>query len=107
MAKKKQSKKINFFVRFWNGQLSLPMSYWGVGIGFGIIFGIIVGLFVGIMGMSDDAMYGFIIPFQIFTVVGIWRSSNNYKGPKFWAVLAKIAIVLGVLSNFGQMLAGV
>ena len=107
MVKKKQSKKENFFVRFWNGKLSLPMSYWGVGVGFGIIFGIIVGLFVGIMGMSDDAMYGFLIPFQIFTVVGIWRSSNNYKGPKFWAVLAKIAIVLGVLSNFGQMLAGV
>ncbi len=105
--KKKQSKKINFFVRFWNGQLSLPMSYWGVGVGLGIIFGMIVGLFVGIMGMSDDALYGFLIPFQIFTVVGIWRSSNNYKGPKFWAVLAKIAIVLGVLSNFGQMLAGV
>ena len=105
--KKKQSKKINFFVRFWNGQLSLPMSYWGVGVGLGIIFGMIVGLFVGIMGMSDDALYGFLIPFQIFTVVGIWRSSNNYKGPKFWAVLAKIAIVLGVLSNFGQMLVGV
>ena len=107
MVKKKQSKKINFFVRFWNGQLSLPMSYWGVGVGLGIIFGMIVGLFVGIMGMSDDALYGFLIPFQIYTVVGIWRSSNNYKGPKFWAVLAKIAIVLGVLSNFGQMLAGV
>ncbi len=107
MARKSKSKKENFFVRFWNGQLSLPMSYWGVGVGLGIIFGMIVGLFVGIMGMSDDALYGFLIPFQIFTVVGIWRSSNNYKGPKFWAVLAKIAIVLGVLSNFGQMLAGV
>jgi len=107
MARKSKSKKENFFVRFWNGQLSLPMSYWGVGVGLGIIFGTIVGLFVGIMEMSDDALYGFLIPFQIYTVVGIWRSSNNYKGPKFWAVLAKIAIVLGVLSNFGQMLVGV
>ena len=106
MARVNRSKKENFFVSFWNGQLSLPMSYWGVGVGFGIIFGIIVGLFIGIMGMSEDALYGFLIPFQIYTVVGIWRSSNNYKGPKFWAVLAKIAIVLGVLSNFGQILAG-
>ena len=107
MVKRKKLQKENFFVRFWNGHLSLPMSYWGVGVGLGIIFGMIVGLFVGIMEMSDDALYGFLIPFQIYTVVGIWRSSNNYKGPKFWAVLAKIAIVLGVLSNFGQMLAGV
>ncbi len=107
MARKTGSKKENFFVNFWNGQLSLPMSYWGVGVGLGIIFGVIIGLFTGIMGMSDDAMWGFIIPFQIYTFVGIWRSSDRYKGPKFWAILAKIAIVLGVLSNFGQMIAGV
>ena len=103
----KKSKKKNFFVLFWNGKLSLPMSYWGVGVGLGIVFGFIVGVFTVVTGMSDDAIWGFLIPFQIYTVVGIWRSSNNYKGPKFWAVLAKIAIVLGVLSNFGQMLAGV
>ena len=83
------------------------MSYWGVGVGLGIAFGFIVGIFTVLMGMSEDAMWGFLIPFQIYTVVGIWRSSNNYKGPKFWAVLAKIAIVLGVISNFGQMIAGV
>ncbi len=107
MVKKKYSKKENFFVRFWNGQLSLPMSYWGVGVGLGIVYGTIIGIFIGLMGMSEEAMWGFLIPFQIYTVVGIWRSSNNYRGPKFWAVLAKIAIVIGVLSNFGQMLAGV
>ncbi len=103
----KKSKKKNFFVLFWNGKLSLPMSYWGVGVGLGIVFGFIVGVFTVVTGMSDDAIWGFLIPFQIYTVVGIWRSSNNYKGPKFWAVLAKIIIVLGVISNFAQMLAGV
>ena len=72
MVKRKKSKKENFFVRFWNGQLSLPISYWGVGVGFGIIFGMTVGLFIGIMGMNEDALYGFLIPFQIYTVVGIW-----------------------------------
>ena len=39
MAKRKKSQNENFFVRFWNGDLSLPMSYWGVGVGIGIIFG--------------------------------------------------------------------
>ena len=107
MARVKKSKNKNFFVKFWNGELSLPMSYWGVGVGIGILYGGLAGIFTVIAGLSDDALWGFIIPFQIYTVVGIWRSSNNYKGPKFWAVLAKIAIVLGVLSNFGQMLAGV
>ena len=94
MARVKKSKNKNFFVKFWNGELSLPMSYWGVGVGIGILYGGLAGIFTVIAGLSDDA------------VVGIWRSSNNYKGPKFWAVLAKILIVLGVISNFGQILAG-
>ena len=106
MVKRKKSNNENFFVKFWNGKLSLPMSYWGVGLGIGIIYGGLAGIFTFIAGLSDDALWGFIIPFQIFTVVGIWRSSNNYKGPKYWAVLAKIAIVIGILSNLSSLLLG-
>ena len=58
------------------------------------------------LGMHDDAMWGFIIPFQIYTVVGIWRSADRYKGTKLWAILAKIAVVIGVISNFASMLTG-
>ena len=105
MARAKKSND-NFFVRFWNGQLSLPMSYWGVGIGLGIVYGFLVGIITFGLGMSDDAMWGFIIPFQIYTVVGIWRSSDRYKGPKFWAILAKIMIIIGIISNFASLLTG-
>ena len=72
----------------------------------GIAFGFLVGIFTLAVGLSEDAMWGFIIPFQIYTIVGIWRSSDNYKGPKFWAVLAKIAIILGIISSFAQILMG-
>ena len=106
MAKRKISKNDNFFVRFWNGDLSLPMSYWGVGVGIGIIFGFLVGAFTISVGMSEDAMWGFLIPFQIYTVVGIWRSADRYKGPKFWAILAKIAVIIGILSNLMSLLSG-
>ena len=107
MAKKKISKNENFFVRFWNGDLSLPMSYWGVGVGIGIVIGLLIGIFIGAAGMSEDAIWGFLIPFQIYTVVGIWRSANKYDGTKYWAILAKVAVVLGILSNLLSMLAGV
>tara|TARA_B100001250_G_C19692856_1_gene741146 strand:- start:831 stop:1154 length:324 start_codon:yes stop_codon:yes gene_type:complete len=106
MPKTRKSKNINFFVKFWNGELSLPMSYWGVGLCVGIAYGALAGIFVVIAGLSDDALWGFIIPFQIYSVVGIWRSSNNYKGPKFWSVLAKIAIIIGILSNLFSLLLG-
>ena len=46
MVRSKKSKNENFFVRFWNGQLSLPMSYWVVGILMGFAFGFIVGIIV-------------------------------------------------------------
>ena len=107
MAKRKISKNKNFFVRFWNGDLSLPMSYWGVGVGIGIIFGFLVGAFTIAVGMSEDAMWGFFIPFQIYTVVGIWRSADKYRGTKFWAILAKIAVVFGIVSNLFSMIYGV
>ena len=106
MVRKRKSKNENFFVKFWNGELSLPMSYWGVGFGIGILYGGLAGIFTVLVGLSDDALWGFIIPFQIYAVVGIWRSSNNYKGPKFWSVLAKIAVVIGILSNLSSLLLG-
>ena len=107
MAKRKKSQNENFFVRFWNGDLSLPMSYWGVGVGIGLVFGLLIGVFTGAIGMSEDAMWGFLIPFQIYTVVGIWRSADKYKGAKFWAILAKVAVVFGIVSNLFSMIAGV
>ena len=107
MAKRKKSQNENFFVRFWNGDLSLPMSYWGVGVGIGLVFGLLIGVFTGAKGMSEDAMWGFLIPFQIYTVVGIWRSADKYKGAKFWAILAKVAVVFGIVSNLFSMIAGI
>ena len=52
-------------------------------------------------------MWGFLIPFQIYTVVGIWRSADKYKGKKIWAALAKIAVVIGIISNLASMVTGV
>ena len=106
MVRRRKSKNKNFFVKFWDGELSLPMSYWGVGFGIGILYGGLAGIFTVLVGLSDDALWGFIIPFQIYAVIGIWRSSNRYKGPKFWAVLAKIAVVVGILSNLSSLLLG-
>ena len=106
MVRKTKAQKANFFVKFWNGDLSLPMSYWGVGLGLGLVFGFSVGFFTILLGMSEDAIWGFLIPFQIYTVVGIWRSADKYKGAKFWAILAKVAVVFGIVSNLFSMIAG-
>ena len=107
MVKRKKSQNENFFLKFWNGDLSLPMSYWVVGTGFGVAFAFLVGIFTISAGMSEDAMWGFFIPWQIYIAVGIWRSADKYKGKKFWSILAKISVVLGIVSNLFSILAGV
>ena len=52
MFKRKKSNQ-NFFIKFWNGDLSLPMSYWLVGTVFGIGVGLAVGLFTVLLVSGD------------------------------------------------------
>jgi hypothetical protein len=34
---------------------------------------------------------------SLFMAVAIWRSAGNYTGSKLWAVLARVAVVIGVI----------
>jgi len=47
------------------------------------------------------------LPWHIFMVIGVWRSSNNYKGSKIFSILAKVMLVVWSI-NFiaGLILAG-
>jgi len=104
MVRKKTKKNKSYFHKFWDGELPLVQSYWVVAwlislpVGFAIGF---VALFVGF------AMFAFFIPWYVFTTVGVWRSSDRYKGPKFWSVLAKLAMILAWISLVTEMVSGV
>ena len=96
MVRKKvkiRKKNKNYFHKFWDGELSLPQSYWVVGTLLSIPVGIVVGVFAIIVGAPDNTMYAFFIPWYVYIIVGIWRSSDKYKGPKGWSILAKISII--------------
>ena len=59
-------------------------------------FGIIVGLLLAFLAYS------------IVQVIGLWRASNLYEGRKLWAILAKVAVILGgvmLAMNFLSLLA--
>jgi len=36
------------------------------------------------------------IAVYIWALVGTWRAAGNYQGPRFWAILARIGMSLGV-----------
>jgi hypothetical protein len=113
--------RANYFVRHWRGELSLPVSYWvnGVllGIGLAILaFAIAMGIATGMQGSSSvrPALGIFIlVAFAADVVhivwggVGVWRSATNYRAqgrPAVWAILAKIAVVLGAIRTAVEML---
>jgi len=90
--------------KFFEGKLSLPMSFWV----FGFIGSVVMG-FVGMIITQDMGMTRVVaLPWHIFMVIGVWRSSNNYKGTKIFSILAKIMLVVWSL-NFiaGLMLLGI
>ena len=89
--------------KFFEGKLSLPISFW--------VFGFIGSGVMGLVGMiltQDMGMTRLVaLPWHIFILIGVWRSSNNYKGSKIFSILAKIMLVIWSL-NFiaGLMLLG-
>ena len=90
--------------KFFEGKLSLPISFWV----FGFIGSVVMG-FVGMIITQDMGMTRVLaLPWHIFMVIGVWRSSNNYKGTKIFSILAKIMLVIWSL-NFiaGLMLLGI
>jgi len=80
--------------KFFEGKLSLPISFWV----FGFIGSAIMG-FVGMLITQDMGMTRVVaLPWHIFMLIGVWRSSNNYKGPKIFSILAKIMLVIWTLN---------
>lgn len=86
----------NFFSKLASGDFGLAKTYW--------LYGILVSLVVQIIGefiTSTESLVlvmGIYIIYMLPVLLGIWRASKKYTGPYVWAVLAKIAVVLGWLS---------
>ncbi len=94
--------------RLWRGELSLFNTYWFFG-GLGAFALYILLLIVDAIYLHPDAMpeiaavlyisFGlFAIIYFVVISVAIWRSAGNYKGSKGWEILARISVVIGIVS---------
>ncbi|MBL0116022.1 MAG: hypothetical protein IPP45_11855 [Sphingomonadales bacterium] len=106
----------NYFIRHWNGDLSLPISYWVnlilfVGLGaFGLVF--LFALFENAVNDLRIASFGWLMFWPlvyglwVWAVVGVWRSATNHvhrSGPSGWATVAKAMVILSAFSTAAQM----
>ena len=88
--------KKSFFKKFIEGKASLPLSFWVFGFIGLILFSLIAALIYPSMTFVRLIAY----PYLIYVSIGIWRSSNNYKGYKIFSILAKIVVVIWNINQF-------
>ena len=98
---------VNFLTDLKDGDYGLAKTYWL----FGVIGNILISfLIIPILSISKVLLIIGLIVIVIYTIIvliGIWNSASNYRGSNFWSLLAKIAVVLGVISafmNYGGLL---
>jgi hypothetical protein len=86
----------------WFGDVPLVKTYWlfgvVVGVGFAIAFTFIEyqseGLSTGFGPILFIGLIVFCFIYVIFINVAIWRSANKYQGPRRYAILAKIMVIV-------------
>ena len=101
----------NYFSRHWRGDLSLPVSYWINGILASLLS---IGIVLGFVAYAESfapndvlrvfitlvAIVVLLLLIAVWQLVGIWRSASNHKargGWRFWAIVAKLMVVLAAL----------
>jgi len=89
-------KKKHLFKKFIDGDLSLALSFWVIGLIGLLLLGLIVTLILPKMIFVRLITY----PYLIYASIGIWKSSEKYKGKKIFSILAKIMVVIWNINQF-------
>lgn len=86
--------------KVFNGDERLVITYWLWGFLGSIVVIIFTWVVLFLIGFFNPLAQAIIqLPWYIFIWVSIWRSAGNYKGPGFWAILAKVMVVVGIIGS--------
>ena len=93
---------MNLIKNFIAGKIPLWQSFWIGGIG-GLLILCLIFIFLGaslysLVGHGFSILITFLISSVLFVLIllGVFRSSNNYSGSKWWSILAKIFFALSI-----------
>lgn len=81
------------------GNERLVITYWVWGVIGTFVVSFVLGFIGGLLGLPLVVAPLLTLVYWIPVAIGIWKSSDNYKGNSLWAILAKVAVVLGVISQ--------
>lgn len=91
-----------FVSKLVNGDFGLAKTYWLYGFVVGIVINVLTRIVPSLGALT--VILALAIPYQVMVLLGVWRAADKYQGRKAWAILAKIAAVLGwlgVLASIG------
>lgn len=80
------------------GKERLVITYWIWGVIGTTVVSFALGFLSGLLGFPLIVALVLTLAYWIPVAMGVWRSSNVYKGNQLWAILAKVAIGLGAIS---------
>jgi hypothetical protein len=84
-----------FLSRLIGGDLGLAKTYWV----YSVLGGVVASLFSRSI-TSPAALAWFVLilaVYQVLVSIGIWNAAGKYTGWAIWAVLARIAVVIGAV----------
>jgi hypothetical protein len=94
---------ITLIRRLWAGELSLRRSFWE----FAILYGFALNLaatfgYLSLLANDASPVFAYLVfflplPYDVLTLVAVWRSAARYQGPPLLADLARAAIVVWIL----------
>lgn len=108
------TRRANYFMRHWRGELSLPVSYWlnNIGISFLVLFGAMIAKdaygdtplrWVALITLTFLCSSLLI---WLWSSVGVWRSASRRSrtgSGRGWAIAAQITVLLGVLGHLNNL----
>jgi hypothetical protein len=109
-------KRSNYLIRHWRGDLPLGISYWVNG---AILGNLVPAVVLAILAAQQASEAGSLravaalellliavsVAMPLWSVVGIWRSSEKHVqrgGKAFWAGAARVGVAFGLLSVVGN-----
>jgi hypothetical protein len=87
----------------WLGELPLGDAFWTWAIGIGLLVNLTTSALFLALVTADRPWaalfvgYALSVPYNVVTVVGVWRSAARYQGPAAHAELARIVTVFVML----------
>jgi hypothetical protein len=90
--------------RLWTGELPLGQAFWWYAIFWGTAVNLATTLFaLALLAADFSALLAITggalaIPYNLLTLVAVWRSAGAYEGPRLLADLARIASLIWALA---------